>query len=236
MLAVVREKYRSEKSRTTLYAKNAGLKNRVQIAIKKYKLLNLIIMHWIETIREHMQISREELSFYLQLSVHTIQSVELGRRSLPPDSLVAAAALYDAVRNAQVNQVATPQTPHVPHQHIRHTKKLHHQWRRKLDRSVNKLEDMKKSHATACFSLKVYQALAQELPTPESQDEQVRLRWTQRQIKQTTQFIHDTSPTVQDLLAAEIVGLKNLVHNLDLLQMNSEHQTPLPKGQGPRQS
>jgi transcriptional regulator with XRE-family HTH domain len=191
-------------------------------------------MHWIETIREHLQITREELSFYLQLSVHTVKAVELGRRSLPQETLMAAAALYDEIRNAQIMRVTVDAPPPAFH-HMQGAKHMHRQCRRKLDRSVDKLEKMKKSYATACFSLGVYQTLAQSLSAAVSKEDQARLVWAQRQIRDTSQCIQDTNPTAQHLLAAEIVGLKDIVHSLDLIQLNSEHHTPLPKGPVPSQ-
>jgi hypothetical protein len=92
---------------------------------------------------------------------------------------------------------------------------------------------MKKMYSTACLSLGVYQSLANTLSAPANKEDQARLVWTQRQIKTTSQCIQDASPAAQNLLAAQIVGLKNIVHSLDLIQMNSEHDTPLPKGPGP---
>jgi DNA-binding XRE family transcriptional regulator len=189
-------------------------------------------MHWIQTLREQLQITQEELGYYLQLSHHTIRSVEQGRRPLPPESLVAAAALFDAVRNASLSPVTIDlPTPTLRHHTSR--AKLHKQCCRRLDRSVGQLDKMKKSHAAACFALGVYRALAQALPTPVSKQEHARLTWAQRQIKDTLQRIDDTNPVAQDLLAAEIVGLKNVVHSLDLVQLNAEHNTPITKGPEP---
>jgi DNA-binding XRE family transcriptional regulator len=190
-------------------------------------------MHWIQTLREHLQITQEELGHYLQLSINTIKSVEVGRRSLPPESLIAAAALFEAIKNAQVTRVAINSHAPASHHHTRRAKQMHRQCCRKLDRSIDNLDKMKKSHTTACFALGVYQVLAQSLPTPVSKEEQARLLWAQRQINDTLQRINDTSPAAQNLLAAEIVGLKNVVHSLDLIQLNSEHNTPITKGPEP---
>ena len=137
-------------------------------------------MHWIQTLRKQLNITQEELGQYLQLSLNTIKSVEVGRRSLPPESLLAAAALFDAIKNVQTGRV-----------------------------------------------------VAQSLSTPASEADQGRLVWAQRQIEDTRQHINDTSPSVQNLLAAEIVGLKNVARSLDLLQINSEHDTSLPNGPRP---
>lgn len=184
-------------------------------------------MHWIQNLREQLQITQEDLGHYLQLSYHTIKSVEQGRRILPTDSLNAAAALFDAVRNAQANRVAVyPQMP-ACRPETRRTRQLHKQCCRQLDQSINELDKMKKSHASACFALGVFQVLAQSLPTPVSQEEHFRIEWAQAQIKNTMQRINDTSPAMQDLLAAEIVELKNIAHSLDLIQLNDEHNTPI---------
>lgn len=174
-----------------------------------------------------MHITQEELAFYLQLSHHTVKSVEQGRRPLPAESLNAAVALYDAIRHSQVNRVATIAPTPAPYHHMRRARQMHRQCCRKLDRCMAKLDKMKKAHTTACFSLEVYKTLAQALPTPITKEEQARLLWAQRQIKVTMQHIKDTDPAAQNLLATEIVALKNVAHSLDLIQLNSEHHTPL---------
>lgn len=184
-------------------------------------------MNWIQSLRQQLQITQEELGRYLQVSHHTVKSVEQGRRSLPPDSVIAAAALFDAVKNAPLTRAARDSHRPASHRHTRRAKQMHQKYCRKLDRSVDQLDKMKKSHATASFALGVYHALAQSLSTSVSKENQARQAWAQRQINETLQRIDDTSPVAQNLLAAEIVGLKNAVHSLDLMQLNAEHNTPM---------
>ena len=236
---VVRAIYQKEKARTVfnhmrctadLRIRKKSYSGRPKIFIHP---LIKFIMHWIQTLREHLQINQEDMSHYLRVSIHTIQSVELGRRSLPAGSLMAAVALFDAIKNAQSTRVAIDLPTQVPHQQMRRAKQLHRQCCRKLERSIGRLDKMKKSHTTACFALGVYQLLAQSLSTPATEEDQARLVWAQRQINDTRQRINDFNPAAQNLLAAEIVGLKNVAHSLDLIQLNAEYKTPITKGPEP---
>jgi DNA-binding XRE family transcriptional regulator len=173
-------------------------------------------MHWIQTIRTQLGLTQEELAHYLHISLHTMQSVEQGRRSLPPESLTAAMALFDAIRNAHVNRISKEAKPPASHQHMRQARQVHRICCRKLERCITRLESMKKSHSTASLALGVYEVLAQTLPTPVTQQEHAQLRWAQRKIAETTHRINNTNTGAQNILAAEIVGLNKTKPTLNI--------------------
>lgn len=59
------------------------------------------VMHWIQTVRENLQLTQEEIATYLRLSVDMIKSVEGGRRQLPTESMAPAMAIYNAMKDCQ---------------------------------------------------------------------------------------------------------------------------------------
>jgi transcriptional regulator with XRE-family HTH domain len=168
-------------------------------------------MHWIKTIREHLELSREDLALYLGLSPHMIQSVEQGRRQLPWGNMGAALAIYNTIRDLKTRRVASVYLP-AAENHQRRMKRLHRQCCRKLNRITEKLEAMQRAHASACFRLGVYQQLTGSLIVSRSNSR--RIQWTQRKIEETIQHIKDNNAT-QDLLATEIASLKGLVNALE---------------------
>jgi transcriptional regulator with XRE-family HTH domain len=171
-------------------------------------------MHWIQTIREHLELSQEEFARYLRLSPYMIQSVELGRRQLPVVSMRAALAVYNVIKNLQVHGTTNDHSSAADH-HLRNVKRFHGQCCRKLDQCAHKLEAMQKSYASACFRHGVYQLLAQSLTPARSEDDLARLQWIQWKITETTQQVKDNNITAQDLLTAEIAGLKSVVDVLE---------------------
>jgi DNA-binding transcriptional regulator YiaG len=171
--------------------------------------LKTIVMHWIQTIRETLALSQEELARYLQLSVHMIQSVEQGRRQLPFESMRAAISIYNAMKDQRVHNVPVD-APLKTDNHIKRLKRLHRDCCNKLDRHMKKHDQMQRSYISACFLLRVYQHLATTLTTA-TDDDIARLQWTQQQIKETQQHIKDNHPTEQELLAAEISGLRSMM-------------------------
>lgn len=166
----------------------------------------------IQTIREQLELTRKELSFYLVLSPHMIKSVEMGRRQLPMESMAAVAALYQAMMDVQKHGPIND--PPMDHQQIRRMKRLHRKCSRRLDRSAAKLEKMKKSYASACNSLRFYQLLAGLL-----KGDSVRLKWTKHKINEMTQRMQDNNTVAQELLTAEIAGLKGMVRALEGSQL-----------------
>lgn len=176
-------------------------------------------MHWIQTIRENLELSQAELAHYLRLSVDMIKSVETDRRELPYDSLQPAITLYQAMKDVPARGPASSDpgdlvvvaTDH----RVKRVKRLHREYSRKLERYAGKLEEMQRSHARACSCLDVYQFMAQSLTPPHGEDDRGRLQLIQWKIEETTQRIKDTDAATQDLLTAEITDLENMKRALE---------------------
>jgi transcriptional regulator with XRE-family HTH domain len=129
-------------------------------------------MYWLKTIREHLQLSQGELAGYLGLSLHTIKSVEMGRRQLPIPTMNAALVIFNAVKESSLN--ARPRKfTHVQVQNKKHELRT---CMMRLERNGEKLSDMQKCHAQASSSLDAYQRLAQAL-TPALDEENLAPRW-----------------------------------------------------------
>lgn len=172
----------------------------------------------LQIIRKYLELSQEELGFYLQLSPHMVQSVELGRRQLPAECEEAAAKLLTkiiyhdaATKNLPAhNQVrdAAAQTD----RHLRHVKRLHRQCTRSLRQCNSKLEKMQASYKNACFQLGVYRLMIESL-TPGGDESQ--LRWMQWKMGEAMQRLNDNDQATQDLLITKIAGLKVTVESIE---------------------
>lgn len=165
-------------------------------------------MHWIKTIRENLHLSREDLAHYLRLSPHTIRSVERDKRQLSQDSLRPALTLDQAIKDLPSRGPVSDLTAATDYQ-IRHVKRLHRECRRRLERCTDKLEEMQRAHADACSCFDVYQLMAHGETEPD------RLKWIQWKIAQTIQQIKDNNATMQNLLVAEIAGVKSMTQALE---------------------
>jgi biotin synthase-related radical SAM superfamily protein len=69
---------------------------------------------------------------------------------------------------------------------------------------------MQKAHASACLHLGVYQSLAMTLTLTPDKSDFARLRWAEQKIEETMKRLKDNNTTTQDLLTAEIAGLKSM--------------------------
>jgi transcriptional regulator with XRE-family HTH domain len=179
-------------------------------------------MHWIQTIREHLKISQKDLAGYLGLSPHMLQSVELERRRLPLTSLRPAMILYETIMTAQARSTGVDASP-ATGRDLRHTKRLHHQCRRKLSRCKQRLENMQGAYATASSCLRIYLDLARTLG---DDDDPVCKTWIQRKIEETVQQVKDNEPAEQGLLTLEIAVLKGIACSLEEALAGEELNDP----------
>ena len=175
-------------------------------------------MHWIQTIRENLGLTQSEIAHYLQLSIHTIQSIELNRRNLPLNTLMPAMALYKAVAdvhaNGPVSSISLDETSRKHQQNQLYNKRL-----RQLGKVTDELQKAQRTYQSACIQLGVYQQLIQALAPANSEENRARLQWTQDRVKETIQRIKDNNLTLQDQLAAEIAGLQGMTKALERMLM-----------------
>lgn len=169
-------------------------------------------MHWIQTIREVLQLSREELAQYLQISSHTIVSVENNRRPLPIDSLLPAITLYNVIKdcNKQAGFTKPRLTETIPRPYDKKT--IHGQRFRRLDKYSRKFKKIQEGHTRARLRLNAYQSLVQQLAN--GKYDRARLQWVQWKIREAKQAIQENTTTTQHLLAAEIAGMKSMMRAL----------------------
>jgi transcriptional regulator with XRE-family HTH domain len=202
-------------------------------------------MYWLQTIREHLHLSQEELAGYLGLSLHTIKSVETGRRPLPMDTLHAALVIFNAIKDSALGTAAGNVSEKAEEHHLQHTRRHHRHCCRKLARHLARLDSMQRTHARACSCLDVYRRLAQSL-TPAHKEDQARLQWVQRKIRDAQQGIEENNVAAQNVLAAKIAGLRTQVQALDECQQGLNRDVPevnrtdnlniiTPHGPGPHQ-
>lgn len=142
-------------------------------------------MHWIQTIRESLELSREELAHYLQLSVHTVVSVENDRRRLPIDSLLPSLTLFNIVKDCNT-LFSTTEPLKEELQELYNKKKI-------PGLRSRELKKIQKAHTIARFRLGVYQSLVQALTGTNSKADRARLQWAQEKIKQTMRQIEESN-------------------------------------------
>jgi multidrug resistance efflux pump len=129
--------------------------------------------------------------------------------------MAAAMAIFNAIRDGPADKMYDDPVPMAEH-HLQRTKRHHRHCCRKLDRCIDRLDAMQRSYASACFSLDVYQRLAESITYARNKDDLARRQWLQRKIKAATQCIKDNSTAAQHLLHAEIAGLKSTVQTLEV--------------------
>jgi transcriptional regulator with XRE-family HTH domain len=178
-------------------------------------------MHWVQTIRVHLKISQEELATYLGLSLHTLQSVEQGRRQLPLTSMRPAMIIFQAITVSRASDPGSGFVMKADH-HARHRKRLHSQYHRKLNQCACRLEAMQRSYATGTANLTIYLHLAQSL----SEDDTARRKWTQRKIEETARQVKDNDTDAQELLHLQVTALKSITRTLEERQTNDHPDAP----------
>lgn len=167
-------------------------------------------MHWIQTIRQDLGLTQNELAGYLELSVHTVQSIEQGRRELPFKSMRIAIALYNAMNEGRTRSLHDP-SPEADHQAQRKLKGLQRRCRHKLVLCREKLQKMQDDYENARRSLNAYELLADTL----APDDLARQKWTEWRIAETLQRIKENNATEQGLLRAEIAALESRTQALE---------------------
>jgi transcriptional regulator with XRE-family HTH domain len=180
-------------------------------------------MHWIQTIRAHLKISQEELAGYLGLSLHTLQSVEQGRRQLPINSLRPAMIIFQAIITSQAgkSQRGFVATDH----YTKRRKLLHHQYHRKLNRCELKLETMQQTYDSAIANLGIYQQIAQTLT---DEDDPVHRKWTERKIEETARLVKENDTGAQDPIHLQISVLRGITRQLEEPQPYDSTGNPTP--------
>jgi transcriptional regulator with XRE-family HTH domain len=174
-------------------------------------------MHWLQTIREHLQLSQGELAHYLGLSRHTIKSVEIGRRQLPFSSMNAALIIFNAIKDSSLNAAARDALPQtVDPSHVQQKKRHLRVCALKLARCMRKLDAMRKCYAHASSSLDTYQRLAQALTAALDKENQARLQWAQRKVKEAARSLKDNNVAAQELLAARAAGIRGELDELSI--------------------
>ena len=163
-------------------------------------------MHWIQTIRAQLEISQEELAVYLGVSLHTLQSVEQGRRNLPFRSMQPAMIAFQAVVAARTDEPPKGFTEPTDEQ-LQRKKHPYRQYHRTLARCQRRLEAMQRAHASAVVNLGIYQHIAQSLA---DQDHPVCRQWTERKIAETISQVKDNDTSAQDLLLRQVDMLKDI--------------------------
>jgi len=185
-------------------------------------------MYWLKTIREHLQLSQGELAGYLGLSLHTIKSVEMGRRQLPFSTMNAALVIFNAVKESALNAAARQATPPKP-THVQVQRKKHYlrTCMISLERNSLRLHEMQKCYAQASSSLDTYQRLVQALTPALDEENQARLQWAQRKIAVAAQCLKDNNVAAQDLLFARVAGIRSRLNAL--LKEQQELNTDAPE-------
>lgn len=164
-------------------------------------------MHWIQTVRENLQLSQEELAIYLRLSVDMVKSVEVGRRQLPFESMAPAIAIHDAMKDCQARGPTGDATTS-ERDHLRELKRLHNKYRRRLEDAIDKLEKMKRTYESSSLRFEVYRDLANGLAAAVGKDDLARLRWINVSIDEAKYCMKDNNATAQAVQSAKIAGLK----------------------------
>jgi transcriptional regulator with XRE-family HTH domain len=168
-----------------------------------------------QSTREQLGLSQEDLAGYLGISLHMLESVELGRRYLPRASEQTAVDLINAV----INRQRTPPVNHTPappaDYQIQLVNRLYRKCTIKLNRRISKLEKLQTSYANACFHLDVYQRLAEHLTGTLNQDALARLKWLEWKIGESKQGIINNNAAEQAIVIAEIAGLKSTILALE---------------------
>jgi hypothetical protein len=188
-----------------------------------------------QSTREQLGLSQEDLAAYLGISLHMLESVELGRRYLSRDCEPHAVDLIHAVINRQrkppVNHTPAPPADY----QIQHVNRLYRKCTIKLNRRISKLEKMQTSYANACFQLDVYQHLADLLTDTHNEDALARLKWLEWKIGESKQGIINNNAAEQAIVIAEIAGLKSTIQALEeslLLRSGASAKKVSAKGSG----
>jgi transcriptional regulator with XRE-family HTH domain len=179
-------------------------------------------MHWLQTIRQHLQLSQGELAGYLGLSLDAIKSVEMGRRQLPMTSLRPAMIIFQTIVVSQAgdsaNNLVRKTDPHA-----RRRKHLRDQYQRRLNLCECRLEAMQHAHAMSTAHLGIYLHVAQSL---NDESDATRRKWVQRKIEETTALIEDNDTDAQDSLHVQINVLKDFMDTLEEREDNDHPDTP----------
>jgi hypothetical protein len=168
----------------------------------------------IRVVRKYLELSREQMAWYLRLSTSMVKKMELGQRQLPYSSMGPVVKIFQAIQDIQTNGPASD-PPFPSGHHTRRMKRVYRECRHALELRTDELKQMQRDYASACFNLRVYQLLAQSLPPAESNDDRFRLKWIKWMTEDTLQRLKEIDPAAQDFLIAEIAGLKS---KMDVLE------------------
>jgi len=168
----------------------------------------------IKMVRERLDLTQEQMAWYLRLSNSMIKKIELGKRWTPFACMDAVARLFKIILDTREDgSVDTP--PSAAGHYARQMKRKHRQCQWRLQRYQWALADMQRSRAEECFRLEVYQRLARSVTPPQSKDDQDCLKWAQWAIENSLHRLKATDPAAQDFLIAEIAGLQSKIAALE---------------------
>lgn len=162
----------------------------------------------IKIVREYLQLTQEQIAWYLILSKSMVKKIDLGQRELPAECKPAFAKLFQAIQDVQATGT-TIKPLSAASNYKRQMKRTHSECRRILERRTDELKQMRAAYTDACYQLEIYQRLAQSLSPAKINDDKFRLKWVQGMIDESLQRLKETDPAAQDFLVAEIEGLKS---------------------------
>lgn len=162
----------------------------------------------VKTVRKYLELTREEMAWYLNLSIQMIKSVEINRRQLSFTNIDAVMTIFKAIQDVRTNGPAN-EPPSAASYYTRQMKRTYRECNHALRRRKYELEQMQSTYARERFNLRVYELLVQSLQSAESKDDRARLKWAKRKIEDTLHRLKETDPAAQDFLVADIEGLKS---------------------------
>lgn len=183
-----------------------------------------ITKHWLQSVRKQLSLSQAAIAHFLQLSRHTIQAIELGRRALPlTQSASYGLILFDIVDQTPP-QTAPSQapTPAEIEQRQHALKRQYRVYEKSLEDTTRKLAAVKARYEQGLFNLAVYQQLSTSL-SPANEAEQVYYeKWIEHRIIEAETLVMKNSLVRQELLEVKITGLKAMMAQMEGLMAGGE--------------
>lgn len=167
-------------------------------------------------IREQLGLTWKDVALYLNVSMHMVQSMELGRRSVPRSCEDAIRVLLDVIVKGKPETAKAIVPLAMPGYQMKQLKSLHRKLSIRRRKYVEQLEKTKLSYAEAHPRLDMYQQIADSL-APEHADTPARLKWVKWRMAVENKRISDNNPTTQAMLALEIAALESKIAGIAAL-------------------
>jgi len=171
----------------------------------------------LQSIRQKLKLSRQDLATYLGISPHTVKSIELNRREVPLDHLDEKADLIKVLLDTDLQRQAVAHVAVATPEQLRKIRTLRLTYRRRLNNYTLKLQKMQENYTTAAMGLVVVQQLAASLAEAVSKDDRDRLKWTKRKTKELNYILEASNQTAQEMLTLEIDSLQARIARLEEL-------------------